>query len=201
MTWEPAQTIAVLDEIEELVRKAASVPTTDQARLDPAAIDQPLDRLRRAVAGQPGLTAAVEDLDALVRKAKSIPLTNEIRIERDGIYDLLDGMRAECGSTARDPAPTAALPSGVAAVLGELDDFVLNAHTVPFTGQVRLDRAKTYALVDRLRTELRDPSPDAASALDELEKRVHGAKAIPLTNEIRLGLVGIYELLERIRGA
>lgn len=201
MTWKPAETIAVLDELDELVRKASSVPMTDQARLNPETLDPLLDRLRKAVDGQPGLTAAVGDLDASFHSAKSIPLTNDIRVEREGVYDLLDGMRAACGTASRDSSSTTALPTEAAAALEEFDDFVLNAGTVPFTAQVRLDRTKAYALVDRLRAALHDPSAGAASAIDELDKLVHGAKWIPLTSEIRVALVEIYELLERIRGA
>ena len=201
MTWEPAETNAVLDELDELVHKAGGVPMTDQVRLNPQTIDPLLARLRTAVDGQPGLTAAVGDLDALVREAKSIPFTNEIRVEREGIYDLLDGMRAVCGTASRDSSSTTALPIEAAAVLDEFDDFVLNAGTVPLTAQVRLDRTKAYALVDRLRAALHDPSVGAANALDELDKLVHGAKSIPLTNGIRVAVVEIYELLEQIRGA
>ena len=200
MPWAPTETIAILDELDELVHNAASVPMTDQARFDPRTIDPLLDRLRTAVDGQPGLTALVEDLDALVREAKSVPLTKEIRVEREGIYDLLDGLRAVCGSAAGDSAPTTPVPSEAAAVLDEFDDFVLNAGTVPFTAQVRLDRTRAYALVDRLRAALHDPSAETGAALDELDRRVHGAKSIPLTNDVRVGAVEIFELLERIRG-
>ena len=194
MAWEPAETIVLLDRLDELVRKAGSVPLTDQVRLNRGNVDLLLDELRTAANDGPGeLAGPLDELDALVHAAKSVPLTDEIRVERDDVYDRLDRLRAACATPRRDH-----LPAYVAAVLDEFDELVGNARTVPLTAQVRLDREKAYALLDRLRAVLPDPSAGVADALDELDGFLHGAKSIPFTNEIRVGIVELYETLDRI---
>jgi hypothetical protein len=40
----------------------------------------------------------------------------------------------------------------VLALMDELDDLIAHAKIVPLTGQVRVDREKVYALLDRMRT-------------------------------------------------
>lgn len=194
MTWERAETIALLDDLDELIRRAGGVPLTDQVRLDRGKIDSLLERLRTAVRGGPlELSHVIDELDALVQGAKSVPMTNEIRVGREEIYDRLDRLRAGCATPSREH-----LPPEVAGVLGELDEFLSTASLVPLTAQVRLDRAQAYALLDRLRAAFRDPSAEVAAALDDLDKLVRGARGIPFTNQIRVGMVDIYETLDRI---
>ena len=194
MAWEPAETIVLLDRLDELVRKAGGVPLTDQVRLNRGNVELLLDELRTAANDGPGaLAGPLDELDALVHAAKSVPLTDEIRVERNDVYDRLDRLRAACATPRRDH-----LPAYVAAVLDEFDELVGNARTVPLTAQVRLDREKAYALLDRLRAVLPDPSAGVAGALDELDGFLHGAKSIPFTNQIRVGIVELYETLDRI---
>ena len=197
MAWEPSETIALLDELDELVLRAGSVPLTDQVRLDRGRIDPLLERLRAAVSsGPPELARVLEELAELVRGAKPIPLTSEARVEREEIYDRLDRMRAACARPSREH-----LPPEVAAVLDDFDELLDNAKLVPLTAQVRLDRAKADTLLDRLRAALGDPTPSAASALAALDARLRDAKSIPLTNQIRVDIVDVYETLDRIAAA
>ncbi|HEY2354185.1 MAG TPA: hypothetical protein VGH79_04720 [Gaiellaceae bacterium] len=194
MAWEPTDTIAALDELDELVRRAGTVPLTEQVRLDPARLDAVIERLRAAVSGGPlELSYALDQLAELARGAKAIPLTNEVRVEREELYDKLDRMRAACARPSREH-----LPPAVAAALGAFDELLENAKLVPLTMQVRLDRAKTLELLDRLRAARQEPSPDAAAALAELDVLVHNAKSIPLTKDIRVSIVELSELLDRI---
>ena len=195
VAWEPAETIVLLDRLDELVGKASSVPLTDQVRLNRGKVDLLLDELRTAVNDGPAeLVGPLDELDALVRGAKSVTLTDEIRAARDDVYDRLDRLRAACATRPRRDH----LPPDVAAVLDEFDGLVGNARTVPLTAQVRLDRATAYALFDRLRATVRGPSAEVADALDELDGLLHGAKSIPFTNEIRVELVEVLETLDRI---
>jgi hypothetical protein len=197
VTWEPAETIALLGQLDDVVRQARAVPLTDQARLDLRTVEPLLGRLRMAGRdGPPGLAGALDELETLVRGAKAIPLTDEIRVERREIYDRLDRLRACCAAPSREH-----LRPEVARVLDELDAFLGGAKTVPLTAQVRLDREQAESLAGRLRTALRDPSPQAAAALDELDALLHGAKSIPFTHDIRVGIVELYETLDRISAA
>lgn len=93
------EAVLVLDEFDEVIRHAGTVPLTDQVRLNLGKIDVLLDRLRAALNHGPSeLTGVLDELDEIVRAAKSIPLTNEIRVERSEIYDLLDRLRAGCAT-------------------------------------------------------------------------------------------------------
>lgn len=96
------EALAVLDEFDEFIRYARTVPLRDQVRLNPGRVDALLDRLRTALNRGPfELVGLLDELDELVRRAKPIRLTNEIRINRSEIYDLLDRLRADCATPAR----------------------------------------------------------------------------------------------------
>lgn len=100
---EYIEAVSVLNEFDEVIRKAGTVPFTDEARLNLGTIDVLLDRLRTALNHGPSeLAGALDELDELVRGAKSIPLTNKIRVERLEIYNLLDRLRAGCATPTRD---------------------------------------------------------------------------------------------------
>jgi hypothetical protein len=194
VAWEPAETIGALDELDELIRRAAGVPFTDQIRLDPGRIDPVLARLGAAVSGGPlELSYELDQLAELVREATPIPLTHEVRVEREAMYDRLDRMRAACAKPSREH-----LAPAVAATLNDFDEFLGNAKLVPLTMQVRLDRATASDLLERLRAAVRDPSPDAAGALSELDALLRNAKSVPFTKDIRVGIGDLSERLDRI---
>jgi hypothetical protein len=144
----------VIEEFDELVRKANGVPFTDQVRLDRREIDGLLERLRTALSNGPSAVAALLDqLDELVQRAKPVPRTNQVRIERLEIYDVLDRMRATLWESADRTAPSHG-PSEVTAALDALDELVRRAKPIPLTTQVRIDRIEIYELLDRIRATL-----------------------------------------------
>ncbi len=111
----------------------------------------------------------IDKLDDLVHDAKVVPLTDQVRIDKEEIYDILDQLRAilpeeikqarwivkEAHASRPDLVPALAAGSlEILELVDKMDDLVHRAKPVPFTSDARLDKEKTYELLDRMRATL-----------------------------------------------
>jgi hypothetical protein len=90
--------LVAIDNLDDLVHNAPSVPLTDQVRLAPERLEAAVAQLHatlppdvRARAEGEGL---LERLDAVVASAKPVPLVDQVRVDKEALYDVLDGLRA-----------------------------------------------------------------------------------------------------------
>lgn len=97
---EPSEAMATLDQLDELVRKAHSVPLSDQVRVDRQKVEASLDRLRAALSRSEA-ASRLDELDTLIHRARPVPLIDHLRVARAEIYDVLDWMRATIADEGR----------------------------------------------------------------------------------------------------
>jgi hypothetical protein len=81
------------------------------------------------------------------------------------------------------------------------DEAIHDAHDVPLTNQVRLDRSEAERLLERLRMALPRGSSTLGALFDELDELIRNAKPIPLTEQIRLDRDEVYDILDRMRAS
>ncbi len=92
-------------------------------------------------------------------------------------------------------------PTEAMLAVDAFDEAIHDAHDVPLTDQVRLDRAKAERLLERLRTALPRGSSTLSSLFYELDELIRNAKPIPLTEQIRLDRGEVYDILDRMRAS
>jgi hypothetical protein len=158
-----AGVLVPLDELDDVLHSAKSVPFTDSIRADRDELLEILGRVRRGATEDHVLTRAeaeqrpinrpkvarlLDGLDALVRNAKPVPLTSQVRLQKRAFGEIAGELR-ECG-------PPAMLPA-----LDALDDTLQNALPVPLTDEVRVEGAGLSEIIQQMRAAFSQGTPAA----------------------------------------
>jgi hypothetical protein len=88
-----------------------------------------------------GMAEHLQQFEALIEGAIPVPLTADVRVDRYEAADLVELMRGDA-------------PAELSELVVRLDKTVGNAKAVPLTDQIRLHRAKVWALLDAMRAGL-----------------------------------------------
>ena len=153
-----------LDELDDVIHGAKTVPLTDKVRLDRDATLALIARVRSGAAQDRILSRAevaevqvklmaparrlLDRLERLVRDAKSVPLTDQARIQREAAETIL----AELRKRATGPL----LPH-----VDALDAAILNAAPVPLTDEVRIERSEFLTIIQQMRGAFPQGTPPA----------------------------------------
>ena len=130
--------------LEDLRAATRPIPLTSKLAVSRTRVQDALDRIRMAVAGEPQpptpLMAGIDAVGEQLRRARVVPLTPMVRLEAPELQEALARLRA----LAAD------LPGGAARV-DELERLADGAIPIPLTTQVRLDPRPFRRILERLR--------------------------------------------------
>ena len=183
----PRDLLAAVDEMDDLLFEARSVPFTGTVLLDRDKVNELRARVRAATPrNRRDLVALAERLDAVFAEADA--LAGRIRVRREDVYAVLDELR----DVLRPE------PSEATRILFELGDLLHGAKTAPLTGKLRLDPARVQEILARLRGAAPAEDAEVSRRLDALDELVRTAKPVAFTDDVGVDWEEAYRLVDEL---